>query len=186
MSVNAKIVISALILTGCFIFMSVVTESLAIWGTLIGLGIGTIIVSLIIRVNKYDTYDYDTESSDKFMKNYLSFGEYQELKRSAEIFLGYRKDSVTPIKSSKPEKTTKTPKLPMSKPLDGDFLKALKDFYYLEIEDQENVILSLKGDQKVRDRLKSIYEKFLEYTEHSENTLVELITYLQVIKTKVF
>lgn len=190
MSVNARIVISALILTGCFIFMAVVTESLSLWGTLIGLGIGVIFVSLIIRVNKYDTYDYDTEASDKFMKNYLSFSDYQELKRSAEVFLGYRKDVVSPIKpnskseSIKPEKETK--KLPQTKPLDSNFLNALKDFYYLDIEDQENVILSLKGDQKVRDRLKSIREKFLEYTEHSENTLVELITFLQVIKTKVF
>jgi len=174
MSVNAKIVISALILTGCFIFMSVVTESLAIWGTLIGLGIGTIIVSLVIRVNKYDTYDYDTESSDKFMKNYLSFGEYQELKRSAEIFLGYRKDVVSPIK---PKKETKE----LPRILDSDFLQALKDFYYLSIEDQENVILSLKGDQKVRDTLKSLYERL-----QAGYSVEDLISYLQVTKTKAF
>lgn len=188
MAINAKIIISTLILTGCFILMSIITEGLAIWCSLTGLGIVAIIISLIIRTSRYDSLDYDIESKDKFMKNYLSFSDYQELKRSAEIFLGYRKDRVEPIrpKSIKPEKTTKTPKLPQTKPLDSDFLNALKDFYYLDIEDQENVILSLKGDQKVRDRLKSIYEKFLEYTEHSENTLVELITFLQVIKTKVF
>jgi len=187
MAINAKIIISTLILTGCFILMSIITEGLAIWCSLTGLGIVAIIISLIIRTSRYESLDYDIESKDKFMKNYLSFSDYQELKRSAEVFLGYRKDSVTPIKSSKPEKeTSNTHKLPRTKPLDSDFIKALKDFYYLEIEDQENVILSLKGDQKVRDRLKSIFEKFLEYTEHSENTLVELITFLQVIKTKVF
>ena len=187
MAINAKIIISTLILTGCFILMSIITEGLAIWCSLTGLGIVAIIISLIIRTSRYDSLDYDIESKDKFMKNYLSFSDYQELKRSAEAFLGYRKNSVTPIKSSKPEKeTSNTPKLPTSKPLDSDFLNAMKDFYYLDIEDQENVILSLKGDQKVRDRLKSIFEKFLEYTEHSENTLVELITFLQVIKTKVF
>lgn len=178
MQVNAKIVISALILTGCFIFMAVVTESLALWGTLIGLSVGTIFVSLIIRVNKYDSYDYDTESGDKFMKNYLSFGEYQELKRSAEVFLGYRKDSVNPIKSSKPEKEN-TKKLPNG--LDGGFLQALKDFYYLDVEKQENIVLSLKGDQKIRDSLKSLYERLqVGYSN------VDLISYLQVIKTKAF
>lgn len=174
MSVNGKIIISSLILTGCFIFMAVVSESLSLWGTLIGLGVGTIFVSLVIRVNKYDTYDYDTESSDKFMKNYLSFGEYQELKRSAEIFLGYRKDLVTPIK---PEKETK--KLPQI--LDGDFLQALKDFYFLDVEKQENIVLSLKGDQKIRDSLKPLYERL-----QVGYSVEDLISYLQFIKTKAF
>lgn len=185
MAINSKIIISILILTGCFILMSILTEGSAIWCSLTGLGIVAIIISLIIRTSKYDSYDYDVESKDKFMKNYLSFGDYQELKRSAEIFLGYRKDSVTPFKPIKENKDKKTVNLPVPNDL-SSFLNALKDFYYLDIEDQENVVLSLKGDQKVRDRLKSIYEKFLEYTEHSENTLAELITFLQVIKTKVF
>lgn len=174
MSVNGKIIISSLILTGCFIFMAVVTESLSLWGTLIGLSVGAVFVSLVIRVNKYDTYDYDTESSDKFMKNYLSFGEYQELKRSAEIFLGYRKDSVAPIKSGK-----ETKKLPQI--LDGDFLQALKDFYLLDVEKQENIVLSLKGDQKIRDSLKPLYERL--QVGYSDS---DLIGYLQFIKTKAF
>lgn len=179
MSVNAKIVISALILTGCFIFMDVVAESLPIWGTLTGLGVGTVFVSLVIRVNKYDTYDYDTEASDKFMKNYLSFSEYQELKRSAEIFLGYRKDVVSPIKpkSIKPEKETKK----LLNVLDGDFLQALKDFYILDVEKQENIVLSLKGDQKIRDSLKSLYDRL--QVGYSDS---DLIGYLQFIKTKAF
>lgn len=175
MQVNAKIVISTLILIGCFIFMAVISESLAIWGTLIGLGVGVTFVSLVIRVNKYDTYDYDTESSDKFMKNYLSFGEYQELKRGSEIFLGYRKDSVEPIKP-KSEKTKELPQV-----LDGDFLQALKDFYYLDVEKQENIVLSLKGDQKIRDSLKSLYERL--QVGYSDS---DLIGYLQFIKTKAF
>ena len=175
MSVNARIVISALILTGCFIFMSVVTESLAIWGTLIGLGVVAVFVSLVIRVNKYDTYDYDTEASDKFMKNYLSFGEYQELKRSSEIFLGYRKDSITPIQP-KSEKTKELPNV-----LDGDFLQALKDFYLLDVEKQENIVLSLKGDQKIRDSLKPLYKRL--QVGYSDS---DLIGYLQFIKTKAF
>lgn len=175
MSVNGKIIISSLILTGCFIFMAVITESLSLWGTLIGLGIGTIFVSLIVRTSKYDSYDYDTESSDKFMKNYLSFSDYQELKRSSEIFLGYRKDSVVPIKPKK-EETKKLPNV-----LDGDFLQALKDFYFLDVEKQENIVLSLKGDQKIRDSLKSLYERL-----QVGYSVEDLISYLQFIKTKAF
>lgn len=182
MAINSKIIISILILTGCFILMSILTEGSAVWCSLAGLSIVAVIICLMIRTSKYDSYDYDVESKDKFMKNYLSFGDYQELKRSAEIFLGYRKDSVSPFK---PIKEKKTVNLPVPNDLSG-FLNALKDFYYLDIEDQENVILSLKGDQKVRDNLKSVFEKFQECTEHSENSLVELITFLQVIKTKVF
>lgn len=180
MAINSKIIISILILTGCFILMSILTEGSAVWCSLAGLSIVAVIVSLMIRTSKYDSYDYDVESKDKFMKNYLSFSDYQELKRSAEIFLGYRKDSVVPIK---PIKEKKTVNLPVPNDLSG-FLNALKDFYYLDIEDQENVILSLKGDQKIRDRLKPVFKKFQGYT--TENSLVELVLFLQVIKTKVF
>lgn len=185
MAINSKIIISILILTGCFILMAILTEGSAMWCSLAGLSIVALIVCLMIRTSKYDSYDYDVESKDKFMKNYLSFSDYQELKRSAEIFLGYRKDSVVPIKPIKETKEKKTVNLPVPNDLSG-FLNALKDFYYLDIEDQENVILSLKGDQKIRDRLKTVFEKFQKYTVHSENSLVELITFLQVIKTKVF
>ena len=101
MAINSKIIISILILTGCFILMAILTEGSAMWCSLAGLSIVALIVCLMIRTSKYDSYDYDVESKDKFMKNYLSFSDYQELKRSAEIFLGYRKDSVVPIKPIK-------------------------------------------------------------------------------------
>lgn len=118
MAVNAKIIFSILVLTGCFILMSILTEGSAIWCSLTGLSIVAIIISLIIRTGKYDSLDYDIESKDKFMKNYLSFSDYQELKRSAEVFLGYRKDTITPIKPNKAGKettrTTNAPKLPTS------------------------------------------------------------------------
>ena len=138
-----------------------------------GISLAVLITSFIVRSNKCIDYDVDTESKDIFMQRCLDYEEYQALKKETEEFLGYRKNENS-------SKINKIKIIKAQKPLNNDFLKALEDFYYLDLEQQENVILSLKGDQKIQDNLKSVFKRL--QVGYDTRTLIQL---LQCIKSKI-
>ena len=150
-----------------------VLNSFPIFGAMSGICLAVLITSFIVRSNKCIDYDIDTECKDIFMQRSLDYEEYQALKKETEEFLGYRKNENS-------NKINKIKIIKAQKPLNNDFLKALEDFYYLGLEKQENVILSLKGDQKIQDNLKSLFKRL--HVGYDERTLIHL---LQCIKSKI-
>ena len=170
---NFRIMIASAILAGFFFLIAIGLNSVPIFGALSGISLAVLITSFIVRSNKCIDYDVDTESKDIFMQRCLDYEEYQALKKETEEFLGYRKNENS-------SKINKIKIIKAQKPLNNDFLKALEDFYYLDLEQQENVILSLKGDQKIQDNLKSVFKRL--QVGYDTRTLIQL---LQCIKSKI-
>lgn len=171
LKINFRIIIVSSILTTLFLLIAISTNSSQVFITLTGISLVVLITSFGIRSNKRFNYDIDSKWKDDFIKKYLDYNSYQVLKKETEEFLGYRKnENFSKIKIIKSQKS-----------LDNDFLIALEDFYYLGLERQENVILSLKGDQKIQDNLKSLFNRL--QVGYDEGTLIKL---LQCIKSKIY
>lgn len=175
LKVNFRIMIASAILAGFFFLIAIGLNSFPIFGALSGISLAVLITSFIVRSNKCIDYDVGAESKDIFMQRCLDYEEYQALKKETEEFLGYRKN-----KNENSSKINKIKIIKAQKPLNNDFLKALEDFYYLDLEQQENVILSLKGDQKIQDNLKSVFKRL--QVGYDARTLIQL---LQCIKSKI-
>ena len=176
LKINFRIMITSAILAGFFFLIAIGLNSFPIFEAMSGISLAVLIASFIVRSNKCIDYDIDTKSKDIFMQRCLDYEEYQALKKETEEFLGYRKNE----NSSKINKINKIKIIKAQKPLENDFLKALEDFYYLGLEQQENVILSLKGDQKIQDNLKSLFKRL--HVGYDSRTLIQL---LQCIKSKI-
>lgn len=175
MKINFRIITVSAILTGLFFLIAITFNSFPVFGTLTGISLIVLISSFVIRSNKGIDYDIDSKCKDNFMKKYLDYDSYQALKKETEESLGYRKNE-----NEDSSKINKIKIIKTQKPLDNDFLNALVDFYYLELEKQENVILSLKGEQKIQDNLKSLYKRL-----HVGYDVENLIQLLQCIKSKI-
>lgn len=175
MKINFRIITVSAILTGFFFLIAIAFNSFPLFGTLTGISLIVLMSSSVVRSNKYIDYDINSKCKDNFMKKYLDYDSYQTLRKETEEFLGYRKNE-----NENSSKINKLKNIKAQKPLDNDFLNALEDFHYLELEQQENVILSLKGEQKIRDNLKSLYKRL-----HVGYDVENLIQLLQCIKTKI-
>lgn len=175
LKINFRIMFASAILAGFFFLIAIGLNSFPIFGALSGISLAVLITSFIVRSDKCIDYDVDTESKNIFMQRCLDYEEYQALKKETEEFLGYRKN-----KNENSSKIDKIKIIKTQKLLNNDFLKALEDFYYLDLEQQENVILSLKGDQKIQDNLKSVFKRL--QVGYDTRTLIQL---LQCIKSKI-
>lgn len=174
LKINFRVIVTSAILTGIFLLLAIGFNLYPVFGTLSGISLAVLIISAIIRSDKCIDYSIDSECKDNFMKKCLDYDSYQTLKNETEEFLGYKKKSDS-------SSLSKIKIIKAHKQLDNDFLAALEDFYYLDLAQQENVILSLKNDQKIQDNLKALYKRL--QVGYDDETLIHL---LQCIKSKIF